>query len=197
MRANWFVGIPVTGAWMTPERVPAPPPGTRLFHPEDLHLTIAFLGACGEERARRGWEALAWPLASPVRVTLGAVVPMGPEHRYSALSATLIEGRESIEGAISASRGAVCEAAEVAADTRAPKAHVTLARPGRRAGDRERHDAIAWAAGVRLEDVALELDELALYTWSEDRAVRLFRTIDRRAFGAAGRTGPTSGSPAP
>ena len=83
MKANWFVGLPVGGAWAG-TAVPPPPPEVRTFHPDDLHLTVAFLGPCGEERALRGWSALGDP-GPAIDVTLGEVVPMGNPRRFSAL----------------------------------------------------------------------------------------------------------------
>nr|MDQ3035197.1 hypothetical protein [Myxococcota bacterium] len=61
-----------------------------------------------------------------------------------------------------------------------PKAHVTIARPGRRTPDDQRRDALHWAEAIRLEDVRVHLGAVALYTWSEDRAARLFRAVERR-----------------
>ena len=38
--------------------LPAPPRNFRRFHPEDVHLTLAFLGPCGEQGAERALQAL-------------------------------------------------------------------------------------------------------------------------------------------
>lgn len=179
-RPNWFVGVPVSGAELM-SRVPEPPPGIRTFHEDDLHLTVAFLGPCGEERARAAFAALAWPLPA-LDVTFGEVVPMGNPRRFSALSAVLVDGRAEVEAAIGASRDAACEAARVAVDERPPKAHVTVARPGRSATDADRRAALRWARDIHLGGVVARLDRVALFTWSEDRAERLFREVDARAF---------------
>jgi 2'-5' RNA ligase len=196
LRANWFIGIPVPGDAIM-SRVPAVPPGITRFAASDLHLTVAFLGACGEERARAGWDALALPLA-PLSATLAAVVPMGPERRWSALSALLDEGRAAIESAIGAARDAACEAAGAPIDTRPPKAHVTIARPARSATDADRRAALRWAEGIDLSGLAVHLDEVALFTWSSDRrssdrrspdhSARLFERVATRALGP--RAGP-------
>jgi len=180
MKANWFVGLPIEGGWM-PARVPAPPPEVRLFAPEDLHLTIAFLGACGEARAREAWAATG--AFSPIDAGLAEVVPMGPERRYSALSTLLDRGREDVERAIGTLRDPICAAAGARRDDRPPKAHLTIARPTRRASPAERRAAIAWAAAIDLRSVAVRIDRIALYTWSEDRAARLFRIVEERPLG--------------
>ena len=55
MQPNWFIATPIApGRWF--DRVSAPPSGIRRFHPEDLHATVAFLGAVREEAARAAAE---------------------------------------------------------------------------------------------------------------------------------------------
>lgn len=165
--ANWFIGLPVKpGTWF--DRVEDPPPGITLFHPEDLHLTIAFLGAVTEEAARAGWAALAWDLPR-LEVVLGAVVPMGSPRRPSAFSALLDQGRPPVEAAMGESRGACFAAAGARPEDRAPKAHVTVARPSRKASDHDRRAGEVWAAGLELGHPTVVLDRVALFTWSETR----------------------------
>jgi 2'-5' RNA ligase len=184
MHANWFVAVTVPGAEIA-ARLSAPPRGVRCLHADDFHLTIAFLGACGPERARRGFDALVWPLGA-LDVTLGEVVPMGSPHRFSALSALLVQGRAEVESAMGVARAPICAAAGVAVDPRPPKAHVTIARPARRASATERDTALRWARALPLAGVRVRLAELALYTWSEDRRERLFRRVEVRRLGEDG-----------
>lgn len=181
MAGNWFVALPIAGDWMA-RRVPAPPPDFRLLHPDDLHLTVAFLGPCGHERAQRAWAALRWPLP-PLEATLGEVVAMGPAGRYSALAALLVEGREALERAIALVREPICAAARVAADPRPVAAHVTLARPRRRATPEARRQGLRWAAALRLHDVRIRIDRVSLYTWAQDRTERLFRRVETTLLG--------------
>lgn len=174
MQPNWFVGLPAPVAL----ELPPAPPATRLFAPSDRHFTIAFLGSVTEAQARSAWAALDWPLPA-VEVTLGAVVPMGPPRRYSALSFTLDRGRAEVEAAIAKARVACCEAAGVAVDPRPALAHLTIARPQRRATDAERATALAWAKEIRPPAAAFTLGSVALYTWAEDRKSTLFRIVER------------------
>lgn len=186
--ANWFIALPVRAeAWWA--RVPEPPrrddePLCGLLHEDDLHLTIAFLGAVGEAAARRVWDAFAWPLG-PTRVTLGPVIAMGDEARPSAFSALLAEGREAIEGAMGATRDAALERAGGRRELRAPKAHVTVARPRRRLRDVDLEAAKAWAGAIELQGAALLLDRVALYTWASPRVPggRAFAIVEQRALG--------------
>ncbi len=93
--ANWFLGlvVPPQRSW---EALTADlPAGMRRFAPEDRHLTVAFLGPCGEERPQRPggpWRRCA-TRRSRRQQTPG--VPWGPADRPSAYGLTLAEGRDA------------------------------------------------------------------------------------------------------
>lgn len=173
---NWFIGLPVeAGAWY---EALEPPPGARLLHPQDLHLTVAFLGKVGEEAARRAFAlAPSWPSAS-LWVSLGKVVPLGHPRRFSALSATLEEGRAQVEAAMGQVRDAMADAAEAEREQRPPLAHVTLARASRTASAPQRKHILAWAASVDLHAPRVLLDRLCLYTRAERSEARAYRVVD-------------------
>jgi len=188
MRPNWFVAFPIpAGPWLEAALATAPP-GLRRFRAEDLHATLAFLGLVPEENARAGWEVARAAAASiaPVEATLDRVVAMGSLHRWSALSATFGEGNEALAGAIGAQRDAILEVAGARPDTRAPKPHVTIARPTRHTTVAERQAALAWAQALDLGAPRVRIDRLALYTWSEDRRERLFRIVEEVPLGRRG-----------
>lgn len=185
-RPNWFFAFPVDGAFVA--GLPEPPSELRLFHPEDVHLTLAWLGGCGEERARRALAALDVILssASPraLDVSLDVVVPMGsPRRGYTALSALLKEGREEAAALMTALRDPLADAAGVSREKRTAKAHVTVARPRPRASDAAREAGLAWAEQLDLRGVRTRLDRVALYTWDENRRERLFRIYAERRLG--------------
>jgi 2'-5' RNA ligase len=170
--------------------LPPPPGALRLFHPADVHLTLSFLGGCGEERALAALGALDAALAAeplePIDVTLGEVVPMGSRRRYTALSALLERGRPEAVAALARLRDGLADAAAVTRDTREPKPHVTLARPRGRASDADRAAGLAWAAGLQLSGVSARLERIALYTWGERRLTQLFQIVaERRLPGAS------------
>jgi 2'-5' RNA ligase len=178
--ANWFVGFPVTaGPWFD-ELVANAPREVRVFHRDDLHATIAFLGNCGVERASAAWRTAEGFSSAPVQAVLGALVPMGNPRRPSALSLVLIEGREQAAPIIGALRDAMCDAAGFRRDTRAPLAHITVARPKLRASSQERKTAVAWAESKKPVAAPVVLDRIALYTWSENRKERQFRIVEAR-----------------
>jgi 2'-5' RNA ligase len=174
---NWFIALPVEpGSWFA--RVTTPPAGVRLFHPQDLHITVAFLGQVEEERARRAFaHASSWPTQS-ISARLGAVVPMGRAGHPSAFSALLSEGELETSAGIAAVRDLMADAAQVPREARAVVPHVTVARPKRSAGAAEHRQAAAWARTLALGAPPVSLSAMALYTWAERRAERLFRVVD-------------------
>jgi 2'-5' RNA ligase len=182
-RPNWFFAFPITGAFIA--TLPPPPAALRLFHPEDVHLTLSFLGSCGASAAEQALaaldQALAGLSASPLEVSLAEVVPMGRKSRYSALSALLDRGRAATSGLITSLRDVLSQAALGRSETRAPKPHVTLARPSRQASDAARAAGLIWAEQLDVRWVSARLDRVALYTWSEgNRRERLFRIVAER-----------------
>jgi len=185
-RPNWFFAFPLEGAFVL--GLPELPRSFRLFHVEDVHLTLAFLGGCGEAGAERALAALDGRLqgSAPaiIDVSLGGVVPMGGSRRtYSALSALLDRGREEATACITAWRDVLTEAASGRREKRPAKPHVTIARPRGRATEAEREAGLAWASQLDLGSVHARLDRVALYTWSEVRRERLFRIVAERRLG--------------
>jgi 2'-5' RNA ligase len=178
-RPNWFFAFPLDGSFVLD--LPELPPAFRRYHPDDVHMTLAFLGGCGEAAALRALGALDERLASappePLQVALGEVVPMGSASRYTALSALLGRGRAEAVTCLGALRDALTEAASGRREKRAPKPHVTIARPRARA---DRDAGLRWARGLDLSHVDARLERIALYTWSELRRERLFQIVAER-----------------
>jgi len=177
MKPNWFVGLRVPAEAGVSAKVQGPPEGVRLFAEADLHMTVAFLGASGEAAAQRAWDRRSLARASAISASLGAVVPMGPPRRFSALAAELQAGRDAAGQLIEALRAPMLEAAGARPDNRPPRPHITVARLRRRAAPAERLGALAWASALELEGLRAELAELVLYTWAEDRTRTLFRAV--------------------
>lgn len=182
-RPNWFFAFPLDGSFLL--ELPELPANFRRFHPQDVHLTLAFLGGCDEPGAVRALSELDRRLESaplsPMAVSLAEVVPMGGSRRnYSALSALLALGRAEASASISALRDLLTQAAAGRTEKRPPKPHVTLARPRSRATEANREAGLAWAASLDLETVHARLDRIALYTWHETRQERLFRIVAER-----------------
>lgn len=178
MRPNWFIGWPVEpGAWFGPLVSTAPAP-LRRFHPEDLHVTLAFLGPVSEEGALAAWVVAESLPLRPVTGKLGKVVGFGNPRAPSAFSLE-VHG-DAIREDIGAYRGALYAAADARPDDRLPRAHCTVARPRREASGLERAQGLAWASHVPPLNREVLLDRLALYTWSEDRRARQFQRVRER-----------------
>jgi RNA 2',3'-cyclic 3'-phosphodiesterase len=184
-RPNFFFAFPLDGRFVL--NLPAPPAFFRLFHAEDVHLTLSFLGGCGEAAAERALAALDAALSAGPRpsidISLGNVVPMGPARAYSALSALLERGKAPTTQLIASLRDVISEAALGRREQRAPKPHVSIARPRSNATEPARQAGLAWAAQLDLRAVDATLDRIALYTWSEgNRRERLFRIVAERSL---------------
>jgi len=182
-RPNWFFAFPIDGSFVL--ELPALPSNFRRFHPEDVHLTLAFLGGCGQVAAERALSALDERLkGEPLRamdVSLAEVVAMGGSRRnYSALSALLARGRAEASASIAALRDLLTQTAAGRTEKRPPKPHVSIARPRSRASEADREAGLAWAGGLELHGVHARLDRIALYTWSETRRDRLFQVVAER-----------------
>ena len=184
---NWFVALPAAGTWSA--TLPPLPAGFSAFVADDLHLTVAFLGECGESAALRAWDALQGILAGglfggPFEVSLGPVVPLGNPARYTALGATLDRGRSAVEEVMAAHRDALCDAAGAPRERRAALAHITVARPGFKATESVRDAGLRWASVASLAEVSLRLDRVALYTRAPREAATHFRQVRSASLGA-------------
>lgn len=181
MKPNWFVALPCPDdGWFADTLEQCPPPQrVRAFSPQDLHLTVAFLGPVGEAAALAAYrEHRSWGQGA-IAATLGGMKAMGPPRRYSALSVLLAEGRDSVEAGMAQCGSVMRLAAGLQPERRPPLAHVTLARPQRRASDAQRAAALAWAESLPVAGRRIQLTEIALYTWNDDRKERLFRIVER------------------
>ena len=180
MQANWFIAFPVAaGAWF--DNLPPLPANNRKFSPGDLHITVAFLGGVPEEAARAAWDNLTrGPLPKPMTARLGAVHGMGNPKEPSAWSA-MVEGN-GLAPLIGRLRDPAFAIAQARPDTRPPLAHMTVARPDRRASSRDRNAGAAWCKSVNLQGTEVQISEIALFTWAEDRSANLFEIVERQAL---------------
>jgi len=171
------------GDWFAPV-VSDAPSSLRLFHPDDLHMTVAFLGGCGAERAAAAFATARPHQSSSFAITLDRLAPMGNPRRPSALSVLLADGHDAAVAVIDALRSAMWEAAGAEPDTRPAKPHITVARPPRKASASERRAAVDWATSKPAIGETLTIDRLCLYTWSDDRRHRQFRVVDQLPLSA-------------
>lgn len=175
---NWFIGLPITDTGWLEALVTGAPPGARVFAPGDLHATVAFLGAVDEATARRAWAVACGDVPRQVEARFGPVEAFGSPRRPSAFALTFAQGREALADMLKARGGAMRRAAGLEPERRAPRPHVSLVRPTRKATDAQRRAIAAWATGLTPPDALLHLDRLALYTWASQRRDQLFRIVE-------------------
>ncbi len=164
---NWFVALPLPpeAGWQLHQE--GLPQGLQRLHPLDLHLTLAFLGPCGEERALAAWHALAALHSPALRITAGPWLALGPSRHPSAYGLGLAGGQTALNALITRWRPLALQAAQRPPDPRPPLPHITLARP-RRSRPEEISD---WLSSAPRPSAAAQLEELALYRWSSTRQV--------------------------
>lgn len=182
--ANWFLALvlPEPAGWI--DAAAAVPSGVRRFHPADLHITVAFLGACGEELGLAAWQAVETMRHPPIWVSAGPWLALGHPSRPSAFGLGLDQGHQAVANLMASWGAAALAAAERPPERRAPLPHVTLARPTRRGGEDARRAMQQWISTAALPPTPALLEHLALFTWAEDRQERLFRVVAQRQLDA-------------
>lgn len=190
-RPNWFIGLPVRAGELPPDIVASLPAGIRRFHADDLHVTVAFLGAVGRNAADRAWSVTDWSRLPPLTAVTGPRASFGHPRRPSAYGLEIESDR--LVRFIRDWRDVLLEAAGRPPETRDVRPHVTLGRPPRRRADAIRDRARRWV-DVQQAGTPLRLDRIALYTWSDDRRERQFVRMRESVFGAAADTGHDDGA---
>lgn len=176
-RPNWFVALPVPRDSRADTVLTQLPAGLRRFSPEDLHITLAFLGTVDEATAWAAWHAAPYPPAEGFAVAARSWRALGPPQRPSAYGLIVDEANDTLAAWIAQHRDAIRAAAGLEAERRPALPHVTLGRPPRRGGQAIRERIEHWLAAAAVPDWQFRLDRLALYTWSNDRRSRLFARV--------------------
>jgi 2'-5' RNA ligase len=178
-RGNYFAALPVQvpEGWMEELREGAPE-ALRWFHPDDLHLTLAFLGREQPERIPALLDLLREIPYSGGRASPGRLLALPRSRRFSALSLELRRGADPVAALIGDWRNRLLETAGCKADTRPPLPHLTVARPARRHPAFSKRAILDW-----LEIVQPPADEIlilppVLFGWSEERPRRQFLQIE-------------------
>lgn len=173
---NWFIGWP-TGTWSRPPWPrDSPVAAADALTPvaaADQHVTLAFLGACGEPAARSAWAVArginALTHGRPVHVTGWAVLGR------DALVVRVDDADHGLHHTIAAWRDRLRAAAGLTAEDRPPLPHVTVARL--RQSARIRKTMAAWATGAPAPGSRCLLSGVALYTRCETDTRHRFRQV--------------------
>lgn len=168
---NWFIALPFPPEALPKGELDALPPGTRRFHPDDLHVTVAFLGAVDEATALATWTAADWSSEPALRALGGCRATFGPRHRPSAFGLEFEDPRGELRAFIGRWRDRLLAAADLPPERREVRPHVTMGRPPRHGGDTIRiREWLASGPGA----VAVTLDRVALYTRADPGSERRF-----------------------
>jgi 2'-5' RNA ligase len=177
---NWFLALPLSPRARWQDAAATAPPQLRRFAADDLHLTVAFLGPCGEPSALAAWRRLLAEQASAISVQAGGWRALGLSRQPSAYGLTLAEGHRELCTLLQRWEPLAREAAGLGPASRPPLPHVTLLRPRRREAPMVIAPMRAWMAQAPVPADPARLGELALWTWNPDRHARLFRIVERR-----------------
>lgn len=180
---NWFLALPLPREAGWQQAALTAPDGLRRFVADDLHVTLAFLGPCGEPAALEAWQALEGFASPPLRITAACWRALGPPRQPSAYGLTLDQGQSELVALLEHWGARALRAAGLPPPGRPPLPHVTLLRPRRREAPLWRDPMLAWMPSAPLPRQAPLLADLALWTWSEDRSRRLFRQVRCRSLG--------------
>ena len=177
---NWFLALPLPPRARWLEAAASAPPELRRFARDDLHLTLAFLGPCGEQAALQAWGRLNALRSPPIPISAGGWRALGPPQRPSAYGLTLSQGHQPLCDLMQRWEFQALEATGLPPPARTPLPHVTLLRPRRRDAIRWIEPMRAWMERAPRPQGTVLLEELALWTWDPLRRQRLFRTVLRR-----------------
>ena len=176
MKPNWFIGLYCHEVGWEQSYVQDLPARVRAFQSADLHVTLAFLGACSEAAALQAWKQATQQPPAAICMTTSTLQPMGKKSRPSAFS-FLFRDDEPLVDWMETYRADVLAAAAARPDNRTPLPHLTIARPRRRISPSQREKALVWCHSQQIKPHRLWFRHMALYTWSADRRERLFRKV--------------------
>ncbi len=175
---NYFIGYAVENAlWHDPRR-PLPGEGLWWVHPHDLHMTVAFLGAISERKAR---ECFAWAILQgvpPVRGSLGAPIPLGSRPPASAFARPFLNGEKEAKAVLKTLAPPLLEQAGRPPETREPLPHITVLRAQRSASVATQQQILPWLTEQNWEEDAVSLTCFGLFGWTPERSVRRYQLIE-------------------
>ncbi len=181
---NWFVGLPLPvadGNWYR-DLLRLGPPELRFFQPDDIHMTIAFLGRMSLACKPDVIDVLTSLRAESFHVSLGRLRALPSEQHITALAFELERGAETARRLIADWRPSLYRAANARADSRPPLPHITIARPLRRSGRAGQRVAQLWSRSLTGPPEIFSLTRVNLYCWAADRRSRLFQVVHSRAL---------------
>ena len=190
--ANWFVAFKIDhGSWFK-EMLPHLPEGLKFFHPDDLHMTIAFFGNFDEKLKSGVIDTIKDFLFEPVTMKSRGIIVLPSPRRFSAICLDFqLPSKKKIDSkleypsnsqieevyfkqnqfhkSINIWKNIAYKAANVPADTRPFLPHVTIARPPRDISALHREKLLGELKKIPPMEITISLETIALYTWSDHR----------------------------
>lgn len=158
---NFFVALAVPDGPYRQRLIEDAPADLGFHHPDDLHMTVAFLGKIGEEAALAAFDEVVGAVdAPPIAATLDTVKVLG----RNGTQVTLIpsDGNEEAAALMSAIKDPLELASGREPSERAPLPHVTVAEPLVSASKRK-EAAVAWAQNASPTPAPMTIDTVGLY----------------------------------
>ncbi len=172
---NWFVAFQVSsGDWFKP-LVQKLPTGLNSFHPDDLHMTVSFLGRLSEPVVQKLAEQIEKTAPLSFRIRFNTFLALPSKRKFSAICLGANEGQKDLIRWMKENSLLYYQTADLEPDPRKPLPHITLARPNRRCSNETRRAIYRALFEITAPKINVELRGPNLYTWSENRLERQFR----------------------
>jgi 2'-5' RNA ligase len=176
---TWFIALPVPPLPWLDDVLADRPPGARQVQSADLHVTVAFLGACSRGAAAR---AFSTPTPEgPFSVELARLQPFGNRARPNTWGLVPADP-EPLRGFISTHRNAMTDAARAPRDRhQTPRPHISVLHTTRSVTEPQRKALRAWARTHSDLAQPVVLDRIALYRSSEGPS--RYEIVEQRLLG--------------
>lgn len=149
----------------------------RAYAPEELHVTLAFLGK-HDPGLEKKLGLLLRSLAIPgAEVLLGPLIALPQERRFSAIAWSMGFGVEKLNAVIEKRRARICREVGAKLDTRAPLPHITIARPERKISTEDRDLVLDWMPTCTPPAQRVVLDPPAIYRYAPPGSDRQFERV--------------------
>ncbi len=175
---SWFIGLKVSESDDLLAVTAGAPPGISKTHPEDLHLTLAFLGEVDEAAAGRAFAIASARVPAVINAATGSSILLGPQACPWAICASITDGAEAVTDLVSALADNCRLAVGLQPEERAPLPHCTLASIDRGVGDELRAELLDWGAGLQTSGHSIVLDVLGLYRTADPTASTQYRCVE-------------------
>ncbi|MDH4262338.1 MAG: hypothetical protein OEV78_04760 [Spirochaetia bacterium] len=171
--ANWFVAFKVDqGNWFN-FLISQMPRDLKIFQPDDLHMTIAFLGNLNLKFIDNITDCIKNFNIEPVILDSRGIIVLPSEKRFSAICLDFQDApvKKFLEP-VSQFRDRILKSAEVKADNRNFLPHVTIARPDRNITLIKKEELLKKIKQIPPFEISIKVQKIALYTWADYRAHR-------------------------